>query len=155
MSGGAHDSLSPSLASQKERLSFLLLLSIQYKSEQVRTLRHAAGVIIALEDYNDTPLWTRSPVSTVIKHLLFVGWRVLYGVCVYSTTKIMPVEWFIVDKTGITNTWSLQNDTCATGVAFLWIWYRLLTLCSVLRSVWSRNLQKPPVYERTDRFYSL
>lgn len=31
---------------------------------------HAVGVIITLEDYNDTPLWTRSPVSTVIKQLL-------------------------------------------------------------------------------------
>lgn len=42
-----------------------------YKSEQVRTLRHAVGVIITLEDYNDTPPRTRSPVSTVIKQLLF------------------------------------------------------------------------------------
>lgn len=37
------------------------------KSLQVRTLRHAVGVIITLEDYNDTPPRTRSPVSTVIK----------------------------------------------------------------------------------------
>lgn len=44
-----------------------------YKSEQVRTLRHAVGVIITLEDYNDTTPWTRSPVSTVIKQLLFCG----------------------------------------------------------------------------------
>lgn len=43
-----------------------------YKSEQVRTLRHTVGVIITLEDYNDTPPWTRSPVSVVIKQLLFV-----------------------------------------------------------------------------------
>lgn len=54
-----------------------------YKSEQVRTLRHAVGVIITLEDYNDTPLWTRSPVSTVIKQLLFL-WlkRFIWGECV-------------------------------------------------------------------------
>ncbi len=48
-----------------------------YKSEQVRTLRHAVGVIITLEDYNDALLWTRSPVSTVIKQLLFAD-QVLY-----------------------------------------------------------------------------
>lgn len=54
-----------------------------YKSEQVRTLRHAVGVIITLEDYNDTPLWTRSPVSTVIKQLFFhVGALYTAWVCV-------------------------------------------------------------------------
>lgn len=52
-----------------------------YKSEQVRTLRHAVGVIITLEDYNDTPPWTRLPVSSVIKQLLFAEALYMRRVC--------------------------------------------------------------------------
>jgi len=38
-----------------------------YKSLQAPTPRLAVGVIITLENYNDAPPWTRSPVLTVIK----------------------------------------------------------------------------------------
>lgn len=55
------------------------------------------GVIITLEDFNDTPYWTRSPVSTVIKQLLFVAEE--QGVCVCACAYVcVQIEKEIEEK---------------------------------------------------------
>ncbi len=86
-----------------------------YKSEQVRTLRHAVGVIITLEDYNDTPPWTRSPVSSVIKQLLFAV-EALYMrtvcrcVCTFKWCVCVHVTNAVVNKRKMTSpVWSIAD----------------------------------------------
>lgn len=81
-----------------------------YKSEQVRTLRHAVGVIITLEDYNDTPLWTRSPVSTVIKQLLSLWLKgLIWGESLCVRARLCACVW---------NKWRMTPDSVSHGRHF-------------------------------------